>query len=132
MLRREHRAQELGITHLDTSDVYGPHTNEVLVGEYSSFQNRSAFLLPSSQIPLLPHILPVHLLSVFAEAYNLCLYVICTGKAIKGRRDEYLVATKFGVSVSYTEKVSVAASLCTLKEDPAFSRRNNPNSRTPV
>ncbi|EIE27641.1 aldo/keto reductase [Coccomyxa subellipsoidea C-169] len=28
-----HRAQELGITHLDTSDVYGPHTNEQLVGQ---------------------------------------------------------------------------------------------------
>jgi aryl-alcohol dehydrogenase-like predicted oxidoreductase len=27
-----HRALELGITHLDTSDVYGPFTNEVLVG----------------------------------------------------------------------------------------------------
>src|ERR687887_2860264 len=27
-----HRAIELGITMLDTADVYGPHTNEVLVG----------------------------------------------------------------------------------------------------
>ncbi|CAK0786087.1 hypothetical protein CVIRNUC_009300 [Coccomyxa viridis] len=27
------RAQELGITHLDTSDMYGPHTNEILVGK---------------------------------------------------------------------------------------------------
>src|SRR5512137_995056 len=27
-----HRAIELGITFLDTSDVYGPHTNEALVG----------------------------------------------------------------------------------------------------
>jgi hypothetical protein len=27
-----HRALELGVTHLDTSDVYGPFTNEVLVG----------------------------------------------------------------------------------------------------
>ena len=27
-----HRALELGINFLDTSDVYGPHTNEVLVG----------------------------------------------------------------------------------------------------
>ncbi len=28
-----HRAVELGITFLDTADVYGPHTNEVLVGK---------------------------------------------------------------------------------------------------
>ena len=28
-----HRALELGITFLDTADVYGPHTNEELVGE---------------------------------------------------------------------------------------------------
>ena len=27
-----HRAIELGITFLDTADIYGPHTNEVLVG----------------------------------------------------------------------------------------------------
>src|SRR6476619_677531 len=28
-----HRALELGVTLLDTADVYGPHTNERLVGE---------------------------------------------------------------------------------------------------
>jgi aryl-alcohol dehydrogenase-like predicted oxidoreductase len=44
------RALELGINFLDTSDVYGPHTNEVLVG-----------------------------------------------KAIKGRRKQFIVATKFGI-----------------------------------
>src|SRR5919109_2789879 len=27
-----HRALELGVTFLDTSDIYGPHTNERLVG----------------------------------------------------------------------------------------------------
>src|SRR5438094_3641398 len=47
-----HRALELGITLLDTADVYGPFTNEVLVG-----------------------------------------------KAIAGRRDEVVVATKFGNEV---------------------------------
>jgi aryl-alcohol dehydrogenase-like predicted oxidoreductase len=45
-----HRALDLGITFLDTSDMYGPYTNEQLVG-----------------------------------------------KAIKGRRDEVTVATKFGI-----------------------------------
>jgi aryl-alcohol dehydrogenase-like predicted oxidoreductase len=45
-----HRALELGIDFLDTSDVYGPHTNEELVG-----------------------------------------------RAIKGKRDQFVVATKFGI-----------------------------------
>src|ERR1700682_6373679 len=44
-----HRALDLGITFLDTSDAYGPHTNEELVGQ-----------------------------------------------AIRGRRDEVVLATKFG------------------------------------
>jgi aryl-alcohol dehydrogenase-like predicted oxidoreductase len=43
------RALELGIDFLDTSDAYGPHTNEILVG-----------------------------------------------KALKGRRNRFFVATKFG------------------------------------
>jgi aryl-alcohol dehydrogenase-like predicted oxidoreductase len=45
-----HRALELGVTLLDTSDMYGPHTNEILVG-----------------------------------------------KAIKDRRDQVVLATKFGI-----------------------------------
>ncbi len=45
-----HRALELGITFLDTADVYGPHTNEELVA-----------------------------------------------KAIKGKRDKVVLATKFGI-----------------------------------
>jgi aryl-alcohol dehydrogenase-like predicted oxidoreductase len=45
-----HRALELGVTLLDTADMYGPHTNEVLVG-----------------------------------------------KAIKGKRDRVVLATKFGI-----------------------------------
>ncbi len=45
-----HRALELGITFLDTADVYGPHKNEVLVG-----------------------------------------------KAIKGKRGQVVLATKFGI-----------------------------------
>jgi len=44
------RALDLGVTFLDTSDIYGPHTNEELVG-----------------------------------------------RAIKGRRDEVFIATKFGI-----------------------------------
>jgi aryl-alcohol dehydrogenase-like predicted oxidoreductase len=45
-----HRALELGVNFLDTADMYGPHTNEQLVG-----------------------------------------------KAIKGKRDQFVIATKFGV-----------------------------------
>ncbi|MGB3538132.1 MAG: aldo/keto reductase [Mesorhizobium sp.] len=45
-----HRALDFGVTLLDTADVYGPHTNEELVGE-----------------------------------------------AIKGRRDQVVLATKFGI-----------------------------------
>ncbi|MGF7235918.1 MAG: aldo/keto reductase, partial [Frankia sp.] len=45
-----HRALDLGLTFLDTADVYGPHTNERLVGP-----------------------------------------------AIAGRRDEVVLATKFGI-----------------------------------
>jgi len=45
-----HRALELGVNFLDTADMYGPHTNEQLVG-----------------------------------------------KAIKGKRDQYVIATKFGI-----------------------------------
>jgi aryl-alcohol dehydrogenase-like predicted oxidoreductase len=45
-----HRALDLGVTLLDTADVYGPHTNEVLVG-----------------------------------------------KAVKGRREGVVIATKFGI-----------------------------------
>lgn len=45
-----HRALELGVTFLDTADIYGPHTNEELVG-----------------------------------------------RAIKGKRDQVVLATKFGI-----------------------------------
>jgi aryl-alcohol dehydrogenase-like predicted oxidoreductase len=31
-IRTIHRALDLGVTFLDTADVYGPHTNEILVG----------------------------------------------------------------------------------------------------
>ena len=45
-----HRALELGVNFLDTADMYGPHTNEQLVG-----------------------------------------------RAIKGKRDQFVIATKFGI-----------------------------------
>ena len=33
-----HRALDLGVNFLDTSDIYGPHTNEELVGRERSRQ----------------------------------------------------------------------------------------------
>ena len=55
-IRTIHRALELGCNFLDTSDMYGPHTNERLVG-----------------------------------------------KAIAGRRDEFVIATKFGIKIEMTD-----------------------------
>src|SRR2546428_1713155 len=49
-IRTIHRALDLGVTHLDTAEIYGPYTNEELVG-----------------------------------------------RAIKGRRDQLVLATKFGL-----------------------------------
>jgi aryl-alcohol dehydrogenase-like predicted oxidoreductase len=49
-IRTIHRALDLGVTHLDTAEIYGPYANEELVG-----------------------------------------------RAIKGRRDEVVLATKFGL-----------------------------------
>ena len=49
-IRTIHRALELGVTHIDTAEIYGPYLNEELVG-----------------------------------------------RAIKGRRDQVVVATKFGL-----------------------------------
>ena len=49
-IRAIHRALDLGVTHIDTAEIYGPYTNEELVG-----------------------------------------------RAIKGRRDEVVLATKFGL-----------------------------------
>src|SRR5438876_7083956 len=49
-IRAIHRALDLGVTHLDTAEIYGPYTNEELVG-----------------------------------------------RAIKNRRDQVVLATKFGI-----------------------------------
>jgi aryl-alcohol dehydrogenase-like predicted oxidoreductase len=36
MIALLHHAVAAGVTFLDTSDVYGPHTNEILVGKVGS------------------------------------------------------------------------------------------------
>src|ERR1700751_5145121 len=40
-----HRALDLGINFLDTADVYGPHTNEVLVGKAIKGRPRDKIIL---------------------------------------------------------------------------------------
>src|SRR5262252_3095404 len=40
-----HRALDLGIDFLDTADVYGPHTNEVLVGKAIKGRPRDKIIL---------------------------------------------------------------------------------------
>ncbi|HEX4174669.1 MAG TPA: aldo/keto reductase [Acidimicrobiales bacterium] len=39
-----HRALELGVTFFDTSDMYGPHTNEILVGKALAGQREEAVI----------------------------------------------------------------------------------------
>ena len=49
-----HRALDLGVTFLDTSDAYGPHTNEALIARAIKGKRNSVFLatkLASSAIP---------------------------------------------------------------------------------
>ena len=43
-----HRALELGCDFLDTSDMYGPHTNEELVGRAIAGRRMRCFWRPSS------------------------------------------------------------------------------------
>ncbi len=43
-VRTIHRALELGVTFLDTADVYGPHTNEELVGRAIRGRREDVFL----------------------------------------------------------------------------------------
>ncbi|MFT4257745.1 MAG: aldo/keto reductase [Pseudoxanthomonas sp.] len=49
-----HRALELGVTLLDTSDMYGPHTNEALVGKAIADRRGQAFLATKFGIRLDP------------------------------------------------------------------------------
>jgi aryl-alcohol dehydrogenase-like predicted oxidoreductase len=43
-IRTIHRAMDLGVTFLDTADMYGPHTNEILVGRAISDRRGSVVL----------------------------------------------------------------------------------------
>ncbi|MFF2216889.1 aldo/keto reductase [Streptomyces antibioticus] len=66
-VRTVHRALDLGVTHIDTAEIYGPYTNEELVG-----------------------------------------------RAVKGRRDRVVLATKFG-GVSYTGRPGLDSSPASIR-----------------
>jgi aryl-alcohol dehydrogenase-like predicted oxidoreductase len=53
-IRTIHRALELGCNFLDTSDVYGPHTNERLVGQAIEGRREEVFLATKFGIKLEP------------------------------------------------------------------------------
>ena len=50
-----HRALERGVTLLDTADMYGPHTNEVLVGRAIADRRQQVFLATKFGIRLDPN-----------------------------------------------------------------------------
>ncbi|MCI48109.1 aldo-keto reductase 2-like [Trifolium medium] len=43
MISLFHHAIQSGVTFLDTSDVYGPHTNELLLGKVPTFSYPFSF-----------------------------------------------------------------------------------------
>lgn len=49
-----HRALELGVTLLDTADMYGPHTNEILVGKAIAGRRKDVFLATKFGIQMDP------------------------------------------------------------------------------
>lgn len=50
-----HRALERGVTLLDTADMYGPHTNEVLVGKAIAGRRKDVFLATKFGIQMDPN-----------------------------------------------------------------------------
>ena len=50
-----HRALELGVTLLDTADMYGPHTNEMLVGKAIAGRRKDVFLATKFGIQMDPN-----------------------------------------------------------------------------
>ena len=50
-----HRALELGVSLLDTADMYGPHTNEVLVGKAIAGRRKDVFLATKFGIQMDPN-----------------------------------------------------------------------------
>jgi aryl-alcohol dehydrogenase-like predicted oxidoreductase len=44
MIALIHHAVAAGVTLFDTSDIYGPHTNEILLGKVSSYDDHISFI----------------------------------------------------------------------------------------
>ena len=53
-IRTIHRALDLGVTFLDTADMYGPHTNEILVGKAIGNRRASVVLATNSATCAMP------------------------------------------------------------------------------
>src|SRR4026208_561293 len=49
-IRTIHRALDLGVTHVDTAEIYGPYTNEELVGRAIKDRVDSCVLAPKAGI----------------------------------------------------------------------------------
>src|SRR5580658_3381850 len=52
-VRAIHRALDLGVTHLDTAEIYGPYTNEELVGR--AIKNRRDQVVLATKFGLVSH-----------------------------------------------------------------------------
>src|SRR5438876_9994961 len=52
-IRTIHRALDLGVTHLDTAEIYGPYTNEELVGR--AIKNRREKVVLATKFGIVSH-----------------------------------------------------------------------------
>lgn len=64
MIELIHKAVESGVTFIDTADVYGPHTNEVLVGKVQLSCQCSYLPECNACVSLIKQILETHMLRV--------------------------------------------------------------------
>src|SRR5258708_14775346 len=52
-IRAIHRALDLGVTHLDIAEIYGPYTNEQLVGR--AIKDRRDDVVLATKLAIAPH-----------------------------------------------------------------------------
>ena len=96
------RAAELGVTHLDTSDIYGFYESETLTGTALLYHLQG---LGNHAQPHLQGSPQTH---------------ACAGKAIVGNREAYTIATKFG---AWSGKGPDGAVIQGVNGDPAYVRK---------
>ncbi|KAJ9555873.1 hypothetical protein OSB04_010487 [Centaurea solstitialis] len=93
MIKLIHHAVDSGVTFLDTSDVYGPHTNEILVGKVSN----NSLISEHIRLTLFAH--DIRNLRTgrpgfqFGENFEIGVQALKQG----GLRDKVQIATKFGI-----------------------------------